>query len=126
MRGLFITGTDTGAGKSILTASLLAAMRGAGESVLAYKPVLTGLDEPGEPGAWPPDHELLALAAGMSPIEIAPLRFGPAVSPHLAAELSGESIDIDALAETAREDGRRRDAAGRGRRRPARAAQRRG
>ncbi len=105
MRGLFITGTDTGAGKSVLTASLLAAMAESGESVLAYKPVLTGLDEPGEPGAWPADHELLALASGMSQLEVAPLRFGPAVSPHLAAEMAGEDIDVEQLAARAREMG---------------------
>ncbi len=83
MRGLFVTGTGTGVGKTIVSAALLAAMRTAGEPVRAYKPVVTGLDEP--PGAWPPDYELLALAAGTEPEEVAPLRYGPAVSPHLAA-----------------------------------------
>jgi len=102
MRGLFITGTDTGAGKSILTASLLAAMSDAGERVLAYKPVLTGIDGTAEPGAWPADHELLALASGMSAQEVAPLRFGPAVSPHLAAELAGARIDVTELVDRAR------------------------
>jgi dethiobiotin synthetase len=47
----------------------------------------------GQPGAWPPDHELLASVAGMAPEEVAPLRYGPAVSPHLAAQLAGERID---------------------------------
>ena len=46
---------------------------------------------------WPADHELLAAAAGMAPEEVAPLRFGPAVSPHLAAELAGEPIDPERL-----------------------------
>ncbi len=86
MRGLFVTGTDTGVGKSILSAALLAAMRAAGETVRAHKPVVTGLDEPA--GLWPADHELLGMAAGMSPEEVAPLRYGPAVSPHLAMELA--------------------------------------
>ena len=79
MRGLFVAGTDTGAGKTALSAALLAAIAAAGEPVRAYKPVLTGLDEP--PGAWPADHELLAQAAGMAPEQVAPLRYGPAVSP---------------------------------------------
>lgn len=100
MRGLFVTGTGTGVGKTIVSAALLAAMRGAGEKAHAYKPVLTGLTEP--PGAWPPDHELLAFAAGMTPEEVAPLRFGPAVSPHLAASLAGESVDAAALVKHAR------------------------
>jgi dethiobiotin synthetase len=95
VRGLFVTGTGTGVGKTIVSAALLAAMRAAGELVRAYKPVVTGLDEP--PGEWPPDHELLALAAGMTPEDVAPLRYGPAVSPHLAAELAGEAIDTAAL-----------------------------
>lgn len=91
MRGLFVTGTDTGAGKTVVSAALLAAMAHAGERVVAHKPVVTGLDEPA--GSWPADHELLAVAAGMRPEDVAPLQFGPAVSPHLAAQLAGASID---------------------------------
>jgi dethiobiotin synthetase len=100
VRGLFVTGTGTGVGKTIVSAALLAGMRDAGEQVRAYKPVVTGLAE--SPGAWPPDHELLALAAGMASEEVAPLRFGPAVSPHLASSLAGEPIDAGALVEHAR------------------------
>lgn len=100
MRGLFVTGTGTGVGKTILSAALLAAMRAAGEQVRAHKPVVTGLDDP--LGEWPPDHELLALAAGMSAEEVAPHRFGPAVSPHLASELASRSIDPAGLVEGAR------------------------
>lgn len=101
MRGLFVTGTGTGVGKTIVSAALLAAMRAAGEPVRAYKPALTGLDAP--PGEWPPDHDLLGLAAGMEPEEVAPLRYGPAVSPHLAAQLAGERIDPGALVAPARQ-----------------------
>ncbi len=100
MRGLFVTGTGTGVGKTIVSAALLATMRDAGEQVRAYKPVVTGLAEPS--GAWPPDHELLALAAGMIPEQVAPLRFGPAVSPHLASSLMNEPIDAVTMIERAR------------------------
>src|SRR5262249_30262709 len=101
MRGLFVTGTDTDVGKSVLGAALLAAMAAAGERVRAHKPVLTGLDDrgpgdrsrPAAVGRWPADHELLGAAGGMPPEEVAPLRFGPAVSPHLAAAMAGEHID---------------------------------
>jgi dethiobiotin synthetase len=92
VRGLFVTGTDTGAGKTLLSAALLAAMAAAGESVRAHKPVVTGLDDE-PPADWPRDHELLASVAGMDPREVAPLRYGPAVSPHLAAELAGQRLD---------------------------------
>lgn len=101
MRGLFVTGTDTGAGKTVLSAALLAAIRAAGVPVRACKPALTGMEEPVE-GPWPRDHELLGQAAGMSPEAVAPLRFGPATSPHLAAELAGTEIDPDALLAGAR------------------------
>jgi len=105
MRGLFVTGTDTGVGKTILSACLLAAMVAEGEWVSAYKPVITGLDEhagPDDPATWPTDDELLSTASGMSAREVAPLRYGPAVSPHLAAELAGEHIDPEQLLRGAR------------------------
>jgi dethiobiotin synthetase len=102
VRGVFVTGTDTGVGKSVLSAAVCAGLAARGERVAAFKPVVTGLDEP--PGEWPPDHELLAAAAGagQAPEEVAPLRFGPAVSPHLAAELAGVRIEPAALAAAAR------------------------
>lgn len=99
MRGLFVTGTGTGVGKTIVSAALLAAMRAAGKPVRAHKPVVTGVDEPSP--EWPPDHELLALAAGMRPEDVSPLRYGPAVSPHLASALAGERIDRGELVENA-------------------------
>jgi dethiobiotin synthetase len=106
MRGLFVTATDTGVGKTVLSAALLAAMAAAGEPVRAHKPVVTGLGEQpqvGQPGTWPPDHELLAsVVAGMTPEEVALLRYEPAVSPHLAARLAGERIDPDDLEARAR------------------------
>ena len=46
MRGLFVTGTDTGAGKSIVAAAICAALVQGGERVAAFKPVVTGLQEP--------------------------------------------------------------------------------
>lgn len=96
MRGLFVTGTDTGAGKSVVAAAICAALAARGERVAAYKPVVTGTDEhshgQGPPaGGWEPDHVLLAAAAsaGQTAADVAPVTFGPAVSPHYAAELAG-------------------------------------
>jgi dethiobiotin synthetase len=96
MRGLFVTGTDTGVGKTVVAGAIVAALRARGERVAAHKPVVTGLDEPAEPG-WPRDHELLAAAAGASAEAVAPHLFGPPVSPHLAAELAGVELDLDAM-----------------------------
>jgi dethiobiotin synthetase len=100
VRGLFVTATDTGVGKTVLSAALLAAMAADGRPMRAYKPVVTGLEDPAEiaaRGAWPADHELLAAVAGMQPEEVSPLRYGPAVSPHLAAQMAGERIDPERL-----------------------------
>jgi dethiobiotin synthetase len=106
---VFVTGTDTGVGKSVLAATICAGLAARGERVAALKPAVTGLEDPGE---WPPDHELLAAAAsaGQSSDEVAPYRFGPAVSPHYAAELSGASIDADALLGAVRDAGEGSDA----------------
>ncbi len=86
----------------MLSSALAAAMVRAGEPVRAYKPVLTGLDEDPD-GDWPPDHELLAVASGMEPEQVAPLRYGPAVSPHLAARMAGDELDPSRLLAGARD-----------------------
>jgi dethiobiotin synthetase len=100
VRGCLVSATDTGVGKTVLAAALIAALRARGERVVALKPAVTGLDEP-EPGV-PADHELLGACAGMSPALVAPHRFGPAASPHLAARLAGLTIDVPALVAAAR------------------------
>jgi len=70
-----------------------------GERVGVFKPAVTGLDEPGEA-----DHELLRRASGSDQPDdsIAPYRYGPPASPHLAAELAGERIDPERLIAEAR------------------------
>jgi dethiobiotin synthetase len=110
MRGLFVTGTDTGAGKSIVAAVICAALAERGERVAAFKPVVTGLGEP--ESDFPPDHELLAGAAGggQSPTDVAPYRYDPPLSPHYAAELAGETIEPARLVRTARALGAGADA----------------
>ena len=100
MRGLFVTATDTGVGKTVLSAALLAAARADGEPVRAYKPVVTGLEDPersprAEPGR--PTTSCSASAADMAPRGGLPAALRPAVSPHLAAELAGDAIDAAAL-----------------------------
>jgi len=101
MRGVFVTGTGTEVGKTIVAAVIARELAAAGVRVAVFKPAVSGLDE-AEPDAG--DHELLRLASGsdQSDDEIAPHRFGPPVSPHLAAELAGEEIEPAALVEAAR------------------------
>lgn len=103
LRGVFVTGTDTGVGKSVLAAAICAALAARGERVAAFKPAVTGLDD--DPGEWGHDHELLASVAncGQTPEDVAPYRFGPPLSPHLAAERAGVEIDTQRLLATAQE-----------------------
>jgi dethiobiotin synthetase len=94
---LFVTGTDTGVGKSVVAAAICAALAARGERVAAFKPVVTGLDD--GLGEWPPDHELLAAtaSAGQTAADVTPLTFGPPLSPHYAAALAGTQVDAECL-----------------------------
>jgi dethiobiotin synthetase len=96
VRGCFVTGTDTGVGKTVVAAAIVAALRARGADVCARKPVITGLDEPPDP-VWPPDDALLASLAGAEREQVSPVRYGPPASPHLAGELAGIPVDVDAV-----------------------------
>jgi dethiobiotin synthetase len=100
LRGVFVTGTGTEIGKTVVAAVIARGLASAGERVAVFKPAVTGLEDTAEA-----DHELLRRAAGstQSDDEIAPYRYLPAASPHLAAELAGETIDPSLLARRARE-----------------------
>lgn len=88
LRGCLVTGTDTGVGKTVVAAAIVAALRRRGVAVRAIKPLITGLDDQPDPD-WPPDHQLLARAAGQDAADVILAGYGPPVSPHLAAELAG-------------------------------------
>lgn len=90
MRGVFVVGTDTGVGKTVLCAALLAA---AGPSVVYAKPIQTGS---------PPDDDVATVRTltGVPP-ERAPdlgTRLAAPVSPHHAARLEGKRLSADLLA----------------------------
>lgn len=90
MDGVFVTGTGTEVGKTVVAAAIARSLAAQGKRVAVFKPAVTGLDAGGEA-----DHELLRCAAGsaQSDEEIAPYRYGPPMSPHLAAELAGDVIE---------------------------------
>lgn len=97
--GAFVTGTGTEVGKSVVAAVIARTLADAGKQVAVFKPALTGLEEPGEP-----DHRLLRRAArsAQSEEEIAPYRYRPPASPHLAAQQAGEPIERPRLLAAAR------------------------
>jgi dethiobiotin synthetase len=100
LRGFFVTGTGTEVGKTVVAAVLARTLAASGERVAVFKPAVTGLDDPGET-----DHALLRRAAGaeQSDDEIAPYRYGPPASPHLAAAEAGEEIEAERLRAGARD-----------------------
>jgi dethiobiotin synthetase len=99
--GIFVTGTGTEVGKTIVAAAIARTVRASGASVAVFKPAVTGLDD--SPANGPPDHLVLREAAESSQTdeEVAPYRYGPAMSPHLAASLAGEEISPARLLDAA-------------------------
>jgi dethiobiotin synthase len=88
-RGLFVTGTDTGVGKTIVSAALLRLHRGR-SPVCYWKPIQTGVDQDD-------DTAEVARLAACAPGEIldAGVRLPRPVSPHLAAQLAGTSFNVE-------------------------------
>ncbi len=93
MSALFITGTDTGVGKTFVACALAAALRERGRRVAVMKPAETGVDRA------PEDAHRLAAAAGdtASLDELCPYRLRAPLAPAVAARLEGVTIDLDRL-----------------------------
>ena len=89
MTGLFITGTDTEVGKTVITAALAAGLAARGHAVRAIKPLASGGEAPGE------DATFLGEAAGHPPLVYR--CFETPASPDRAAKEAGESVSWDAL-----------------------------
>jgi len=91
---LFVTGTDTDAGKTVVSCALLRGLAAAGVAACGFKPVASGA-EPSSQGLVSADALALqaASARGASLAEINPLLFTPAIAPHLAAIAAGQPID---------------------------------
>lgn len=94
-KGIFVTGTDTGVGKTWVTAGLAGALRERGHSVGVWKPVQSGV-ELGSPEA---DSFLLKQWSGVRDEEsdISEYTFSTPVAPALAASMEGRAIDMDRL-----------------------------
>ena len=105
-RGVFVTGTDTGVGKTWIAAGLVRRLRAAGIDAVPVKPVQTGAIRDARGRLAAPDvDEALALAGlPLTPEErdaLAPYVFEPACSPHLAARLAGVRIELVRIAAAA-------------------------
>ncbi len=95
---LFVTGTDTGAGKTRVACALIRQARAEGVKVLGWKPVASGCT-PTPQGLRNDDALALQEAAGTTePYELLnPYAYEPAIAPHLAAKLAGREIRTQEL-----------------------------
>lgn len=96
----FVTGTDTGVGKTLVAAALLHKCRELGKTAVGMKPVAAGCEiRNGRP--WNEDVEALIAAseAGTDRALINPYLFDAAIAPHIAAAEAGVNIDLEHLAD---------------------------
>jgi dethiobiotin synthetase len=93
-RGLFVTGTDTGVGKTLVTCAVLRGLRARGWDAAGMKPIETGVGPEG-----PLDALALREAAGEAdPLDdICPQRFAMPAAPSVAAAAEGRSVELWAV-----------------------------
>ncbi len=104
MRGLFVTGTDTGVGKTEVAAALVEGWRARGLDVAGMKPAQSGVED-----GLPTDADRLRAAGGNAdPVELAcPYSLRAPLAPAVAARLEGVTISLDHVLACARELARR-------------------
>jgi dethiobiotin synthetase len=96
-RGIFVAGTDTDVGKTIVATALLRALAQAGVRAVGMKPVAAGI----LPGTTEnADVEALVAAASVDAPrrDVNPYALRPPIAPHLAAERAGVAIELDTIA----------------------------
>ncbi len=98
-RGFFVTGTDTGVGKTVICCALLHALAARGKSVVGMKPIAAGATLTAEGLLNDDVASLRAAATTAAPLPLVnPYCFEPAVAPHLAAQAASVRIGLDTIA----------------------------
>jgi dethiobiotin synthetase len=95
-RGVFVTGTDTGVGKTVASCALLHALAARGVAAMPMKPIAAGAEDGGTNG----DTLALLAAAGRDAslaAEVTPLLLREAIAPHIAAAHEGRAIELGPL-----------------------------
>ncbi len=103
MRGFYVTGTDTGAGKSAASAALLLALRRDGRPAVGMKPVASGCEA--TPDGWRNEDalRLLAASAPVPPYDwVNPVALPEPTAPQIAARLAGAAVTLPPLVEAHR------------------------
>lgn len=98
-QGFFVTGTDTGVGKTLVACSLLRAFAGRGQRVIGMKPVAAGIEN----GHYA-DVEALVAASNVQADRalVNPYAFELPIAPHIAAEQAGVMMSLDAMLDSYR------------------------
>jgi dethiobiotin synthetase len=95
MPGFFITGTDTGVGKTLATVALMRFLKAQGLTVIGMKPVASGCFRQG--GEWRNDDALLLMENASFSVDYAKLNiyaFEQPVAPHIAAQSAGQIVQL--------------------------------
>ena len=96
--GYFITGTDTGAGKTVITLGLMQYLQQQGKTVVAMKPVASGCERTPEGLRNDDAVQLLQQSSISLDYErVNPYAFEPAIAPHIAAVQCGVRIEPDKI-----------------------------
>ncbi|MGH7802085.1 MAG: dethiobiotin synthase [Thermodesulfobacteriota bacterium] len=93
-KGIFITGTDTGVGKTVVSAALALTLKQSGNKVAVMKPVQTGTDS----GGYLDIEFIQSVIETNYPLDnVCPYRFSNPLAPLVAAKLVGERIDLERI-----------------------------
>ena len=97
-RGVFVTGTDTGVGKTVVACALVRGLRARGFKVAVMKPVASGSQRTPH-GLRNEDALALIASAGYEGAyeDVNPYCFEPPISPHIAAKEAGIEIDTSRI-----------------------------
>jgi dethiobiotin synthetase len=97
-RAYFVTGTDTGVGKTLVSAALIHLLAARRKKVIGMKPVASGCRKTDQ-GLRNDDAEMLIAASTVKAQykDVNPYAFEPAIAPHLAAEEAGIRIEMETV-----------------------------
>ena len=97
--GIFVTGTDTGVGKTLIACALIHAIAATGKRVVGMKPVAAGAQAHGQILRNEDVEQLMVASNVVAPRSLVnPYCFAPAIAPHLAARAGGVEINLDVIA----------------------------
>jgi dethiobiotin synthetase len=98
-QGYFITGTDTGVGKTLISCALLHAFAKSGKSVAGMKPVVAGCEQSQQGLIYADVEALLAASTVVVPRELVnPYALREPIAPHIAAQRAGTRLDLAQMA----------------------------